>query len=224
MKTFGFDQLVGGNFFANARLLRSAIPKHLTLLEPHAGIGVINITVFNFTESEVGGHGELVISALLAPWATKSDNLPYASYYPIFLATTTKVSQDFVTRNFYMPKFEHEVDINFDRQGETRSVSVSHGGARIIELAVRSLGSLEPTSRSFQCFSSQGEQLYRAAVDITGQLCEHEEETGQLIIGPHEAGLQLGELFQERIPFREQFMESGVEYFHLPLAHDALRG
>ena len=49
------------------------------------------MSAFDFTESEVGPYGELVISILVPPFALTSAELPQAAIFPIAICTTTQM-------------------------------------------------------------------------------------------------------------------------------------
>ena len=81
----------------------------------------------------------------------------------------------------------------------------------LLELSIRSRKT-EPTSRLFQCFTQQ-DNLYQAPVWMQGWLAEHEEEAGLLKPGEHPWGLELDDMLDDVVPFREQFVEGGQEDF-----------
>lgn len=223
MSHFVFDQLIGSFFYAHTEVAETMLPKNLSLLQPHHGISVVDITVFNITDSEVGAYAEVVISLAVVPWAPQAEKLPYAAFYPVFLATTTEVSRNYAAKRWNLPKYEHDVEISFIKDEQRHYAHIRQGGKTLLELQVKPVGKYEPSNRYYQCFSKDDYNLYRSTVDIMGNLCEHEDEKGLLSIGNHSAIAPFSELFYEVIPFREQSMTSGDDYFGELLLHEELR-
>lgn len=72
----------------------------------------MNITVFDFVESEAGPYGEVVISLVVIPWASRDQELPHSAFFPIFLATTTYASRAHASERWKLPEYEHRVEVS----------------------------------------------------------------------------------------------------------------
>jgi hypothetical protein len=46
---------------------RRILPKHLEPVELHHGTSILSVTAFEFTETEVGAYGEIVMAVMVPP-------------------------------------------------------------------------------------------------------------------------------------------------------------
>jgi hypothetical protein len=209
---YEFRSALGGFFHADAKRAAAALPEGLRPLESHPGLAVLAVTVFDFHASEVGPYQELVASILVSPWAPRGESLPHAAFFPVLLATSTPASREHATERWRLPKLDRCLTIDIDRSSDERLAVVRD--ERDVLLRLRVTGTkLVDTHRTYQSFSADAEQLYRVTLDIEGQLSEHDEERGELVLGDHPISTSLAQLLDDPIPFREQCMDAGVERF-----------
>lgn len=219
MTRYGFRQAIGAFFLADSDVLRGLLPSGLQPLEARPGLGVLAVTAFDFTESEVGAYGELVMSVLVPPFANRGADLPEAATFPFALGTTTPASRAHAAERWYLPEHPGCFDIAFSGDADTRRVQVTEAGAPVLDLVVgrRSAG---VRTRLYQCFSARDGHVHRVDLQIRSNVNEHEEESGRLVLHPHVLCDRVaGALFDE-VPIREQSSDSGQQTFAELVSHD----
>ncbi len=100
---YGFRHALSAYFLAEADALSELLPRPLTPLTARPRHGVLAVSAFDFTESEVGPYRELVISILIPPFALTSAELPQAAIFPIAICTTTPASRLHAAERWYLP-------------------------------------------------------------------------------------------------------------------------
>src|SRR5690606_31886893 len=131
---YGFTRALGGFFHADATRLARLLPGGLRPLESHPDLGVLALTVFDFDESEVGRYRELVVSAMVPPWAPRGEPLPDAALFPILLATTTDRSRAHAALRWKLPELDRCLAIEFDGSAELERVRVGDGHRPLLQL------------------------------------------------------------------------------------------
>jgi hypothetical protein len=65
----------------------------------------------------------------------------------------------------------------------------------------------------YQSFMKDSSGAYRASVQVKGEISEHEEETGKLVLHEHELhkGLDIADVFE--VPIREIWTRNAVQIF-----------
>jgi hypothetical protein len=215
---YGFRQALSAYFLAEADALSGLLPSSLTPLTARPRHGVIAVSAFDFTESEVGAYGELVVSILVPPFALTSAELPQAAIFPIALCTTTPASRLHAAERWYLPAHDRCMDIQFEKNDEGQLVRVSDGEAPFLELRVGQT-STASSCRLYQCFSEHEEQIHRVDLRIEGGLDEHEEELGGLVLNDHPLVNHFAEAISDDIPLREQSMGEGEQRFETLVPH-----
>lgn len=218
MTTYDFRRAFSALFLAEYEALHKLLPPDLWPLEAQRGFGVLAVTAFDFTDSEVGAYGELVCSVLVPPWAPRGTTMADTAYYPFFLATSTEASRTHAAERWRLPAHARCLDIAFSGDDRQSTVSASEGGTPVLSLSVGLEGGAHGI-RTYQCFSSDAQGLYRVTLDIEGDYDEHEEELGLLTPGAHPLGQLLDELAQDLVPFREQSLARGQQRFGALLQH-----
>jgi hypothetical protein len=218
MTRYGFSQAMGAFFHVDGLAADKLVPEGLSAVEAHPGLAVAAVTAFDFTETEVGAYGELVLSLLVVPFATAGETLPLAAYFPFALATSTDASRAHATERWRLPQFAHCLHITFDESADGDQLLVRDGDEPVLTLTVGHTNS-ESGSRLYQCFSLDTGGLHRVNIEIHGAFDEHEEELGVLELGTHALTTDLANMLEDEVPFREQLMRAGEQRFGLLTPH-----
>lgn len=222
MTRYGFQQALGAFFLAETDAVRALLPASLPPLEARPGHAVLAITAFDFTESEVGAYGELVISVLVSPFAPRGSELPVAATFPVILCTTSAASRAHAAERWALPEHDRTLMIRFESDAQTRRVVVEDDGAPVLTLSVERRQAT-PCVRLYQCFSSRAGQVHRVNLNIEGSLDEHEEESGRLILHDHPLAARIAGMIADDVPLREQSMGAGEQRFEALLPHGSAR-
>lgn len=218
MTRYGFSQALGAFFLAPSSALRALLPTGLAPLEARPGHGVVALTAFDFTESEVGAYGELVLSALVAPYATRHGELPTAATFPFVLASTTPESRAHAAERWYLPEHDRCLEMAFTRDPGTHRVEVRDGGAPVLDLTVTRCAP-SAGARLYQVYSRRDGRTHRVDLHIDGPLEQHDRERGRLELHDHPLAARLGALLADETPILEQSMGAGEQRFQTLLIH-----
>lgn len=213
---YGYRDAVSGFFEFPTENARRLIPAHLQPVEVHHGTSVLSVTAFEFTETEVGSYGEIVMAVLVPPLVRPGERLPKSALYPYQVGTTTRAAREHAIERWHLPHWMEDVEMRFGRQGRTMTVSVAAGGRPVLDLDV-SEHAFGPVSHLYQSFMKDDSGAYIARITMEGAQSEHEEEMGRLRLHDHpfHRGLDVGEVSDT--PFRELWMRDGMQTFE-PLA------
>jgi hypothetical protein len=209
---YGYQNAISGFFEFPTDNARRILPRHLEPAELHHGSSIFSMTVFDFTESEVGSYGEVVMSVIVSPLVKAGEKLPKSAFYPYLVATTTKAARDHAIERWHLPHWMEDVAIRFEPQGRTLTARVEAGGAPVAELSIGD-HSWQPVSHLYQSFMKDDAGAYLAHITMQGEQSEHEEETGRVKLHDHpfNKDLVISEIYEQ--PFRELWMRNGVQTF-----------
>jgi hypothetical protein len=209
---YGYRNAISGFFEFPTENARRILPRHLEPAELHHGSSIFSMTAFDFTESEVGPYGEVVMSVIVAPLVKPGEKLPKSAFYPYLVATSTKAARDHAIERWHLPHWMEDIDVAFHREGRSIGARVAVGGAPVAELTITD-HSWAPVSHLYQSFMKDDSGAYLASITMEGQQSEHEEETGllKLFEHPFNQDLVLSEIYEN--PFRELWMRDGVQTF-----------
>jgi hypothetical protein len=209
---YGYKNAINGFFEFPTDNARRILPKHLEPAELHHGSSIFAMTAFEFTESEVGPYGEVVMAVIVAPLLKPGERLPKSAFYPYLVATTTKAARDHAIERWHLPHWMEDVEIQFEAVGRSLTARVRAEGTPVADLTI-SDHSWEPVSHLYQSFMSDDSGAYLAQITMRGEQSEHEEETGriQLYDHPFHRDLATSEIYES--PFREIWMRNGVQTF-----------
>jgi len=209
---YGYGNAISGFFEFPTENARRILPRHLEPAELHHGSSIFSMTAFDFTESEVGAYGEVVMSVIVAPLVKVGERLPKSAFYPYLVATTTKAARDHAIERWHLPHWMDDVEMEFQGEGRKLSASVKADGALVAELTITDY-SWQPVSHLYQSFMRDEAGAYLANITMEGQQSEHEEETGRLKLHDHpfNKDLMISEIWEQ--PFRELWMRQGVQTF-----------
>ncbi len=209
---YGYRNAISGFFEFPTENARRILPRHLEPAELHHGSSIFSMTAFDFTESEVGTYGEVVMSVIVAPLVKPGEKLPKSAFYPYLVATTTKAARDHAIERWHLPHWMEDVGVVFQPQGRTLTARVATEGAPVAELTITDY-SWQKVSHLYQSFMKDDEGAYLANITMEGSQSEHEEETGRLKLYEHpfNKDLAISEIYEN--PFRELWMRDGVQTF-----------
>ncbi len=209
---YGYKDAISGFFEFPTENARRILPAHLEPIELHHGTSIFSMTCFDFTESEVGSYGEVVMAVIVAPRVTPGERLPKTAYYPYLVGTTTRAAREHAIERWHLPHWMEDVGVEFDRRGRQISVGVTAEGRTVAEMTI-SDHSWNPVSHLYQSFMKDGERAYLASIVMEGQQSEHEEETGslRLLEGSFNKDLVVADVSE--VPFREVWMRDGLQTF-----------
>ena len=209
---YGYRNAISGFFECPTENARRILPRHLEPAELHHGSSIFSMTAFDFTESEVGTYGEVVMSVIVAPLVKPGEKLPKSAFYPYLVATTTKAARDHAIERWHLPHWMEDVGVVFQPQGRTLTARVATEGAPVAELTITDY-SWQKVSHLYQSFMKDDEGAYLANITMEGSQSEHEEETGRLKLYEHpfNKDLAISEIYEN--PFRELWMRDGVQTF-----------
>ena len=133
---YGYRDAISGFFEFPTDNARRILPSGLEPVELHHGTSIFSLTVFDFTESEVGAYGEAVMSVIVAPLVKPGERLPKSAFYPYLVATTTKAARDHAIERWHLPHWMEDVDIGFEREGNRLTAKVAADGAPVAEMTI----------------------------------------------------------------------------------------
>jgi hypothetical protein len=209
---YGYRNAISGFFEFPTDNARRILPRGLEPVEPHHGTSIFSMTVFDFTESEVGAYGEVVMSVIVSPLVTPGGRLPKSAFFPYLVGTTTKAARDHAIDRWHLPHWMEDVEVAFEQDGGRIKARVGVDGEAVAELTIGE-HSWGPVSHLYQSFMRDGDTSYLANILMEGNQSEHEEETGELRLNPHpfNKDLVISEIYEH--PFRELWMRDGVQTF-----------
>ena len=209
---YGYRNAISGFFEFPTENARRILPAHLEPVELHHGTSIFSLTAFDFTESEVGAYGEVVMSVIVSPLVKPGERLPKSAFYPYLVATTTRAARDHAIERWHLPHWMEDVAIRFTPAANRLTVNVDADGSPVAEMTVSDY-SWSPVSHLYQSFMRDGDKSYLANITMEGEQSEHEEETGHVRLHEHafNKDLVLSEVYD--IPFREIWMRNGAQTF-----------
>lgn len=209
---YGFSQVISGFFEFPVENARRIVPRGIEPVELHHGSAVLNVTAFDFNESEVGTYREVFMAVVVVPMVKPGEPLPHTAFYPYVVATNTKASREHAIERWHLPHWMEEVDILFETTPSGQRARLICEGAPALDVTVTD-HSWEPKTLHFQSFMRDESGSYLAKVAMEGQRCEHEEETGLLTLHDHPFNEALSVVDVSEQPFREMWMKSGMQTF-----------
>lgn len=209
---YGYSHAISGFFEFPTENARRILPRHLEPAELHHGSSIFSMTVFDFTESEVGSYGEVVMAVIVAPLVKPGEPLPKSAFYPYRVATTTRAAREHAIERWHLPHWMDDVEISFEEGDGSRTARVVADGDAVAELTITD-HSWNPVSHLYQSFMKDDDGAYLAHITMQGEESEHEEESGHIELFDHafNAELDVAEVYEE--PFREIWMRHGTQTF-----------
>jgi hypothetical protein len=207
---YAFSDAVSAFFEMPTELARDLLPRHLEPLEIRHGSGVFAVTAFHFTESMVGD--DEIVLAVIVPPMLQGGEFPKSAFYPFLLGTSTPESRAHAIERWHLPHHMADVGVNFEAKNGKIDIRVHDDGKPILDYGVAE-HQWSRVNHLYQAFMADDSGEYKVDIHMEGRFTEHEEETGWLELHDHPicAKLRAGEI--ETYPFRELWMQNGVQTF-----------
>ena len=181
-----FDFALTTFFEVETDLFQQHIPSRLNLMEVSPGVGLVNITAFNFPEGALGElpvFQELIFSAIVSP--DLSRGVPKFAMYVLSLGSTCQEHLDHSADYYKLPIHGLLTETKIDSEAIAIDYSDSDG-------QILAMNNCSPTTnfrgeeRYFQAFTLDGDNLTIADCYIEAQLFEHQltEDAGKLNVHP----------------------------------------
>jgi hypothetical protein len=105
-----------------------------------------------------------------------------------------------------------DIGVSFEQSNGKIDIRVHEDKRPILDLSVAEHG-WSDVNHLYQAFMRDASGAYKVNIHMEGRFTEHEEETGHLKLYDHPMceGLRPGEI--ETYPFRELWMQNGVQTF-----------
>jgi hypothetical protein len=209
---YRYRDAISGFFEFPTENARRILPRGLEPVEPHHGISIFAVTVFDFDETDVGSYREVVYAVIVPPLVSGNERLAKSAFYPWQVATTTHAAREHAIDRWHLPHWMDDVEVDLLREGRKITAKVKAEGSPAMDLAVTDY-SWAPVSHLYQSFQRDESGSYLANILFEGEKSEHEEETGCLLLQDHpfNKGLVIPEV--NETPFRELWMRNGVQVF-----------
>jgi hypothetical protein len=170
------------------------------------------MTCFDFTESEVGTYGEVIMAVIVAPFVKPGEPFPKSAFYPYLVATTTPESRKHAIERWHLPHWMADVSVDFEGADGQRSCRIGCDGETVAELTISDY-QWKPVSHLYQSFMNDDAGAYQANIVMEGEQSEHEEEKGKLVLHDHAFNKDLDITEVWDVPFRELWMRNGIQTF-----------
>jgi hypothetical protein len=209
---YGYSDAINGFFEFPTDNARRILPAHLEPVELHHGSSIFAMTVFEFTESEVGQYYEVVFSVGVMPLIKPGEPLPKNALYPYIVGTSTEASRLHAIERWHLPHWMQDVKVDFQRDDKNATARVEADGSPVAELTIAA-HTWAPVRHLYQSFMRDGSGSYYANILMEGQQSEHEDEVGsiQLFEHPFHDRLRIADVSEQ--PFREVWMKNGIQTF-----------
>lgn len=176
---WNFDFALTTFFEVDSFYLESLIPPQLNLQEAAPGIGLINLTAFNFVEGQLGvlpEFQELILSAIVAPDLHRG--VPSAAMFVLSLTSTCQEHLDHSLEYYKLPITDKLTVAKIDK--ENFKIDFEDRDGKIAQINnCASIGDWDSSQRYFQAFTQDGGDIYISDVFIEAPLFEH-QETGNI--------------------------------------------
>lgn len=195
---------------------RSILPSHLQPMELQHTRSILAVNAFEFTESEVGSYGEIVLAVIVPPMVEPGKPLPKSAFYPFMVGTTTEASRLHAIERWHLPHYMKDLEIAFTHNDGEMEVNVRDGDDPVLDLVVTA-HDFHPSKALYNAFMMDGDSRFKANIYMEAPHSEHEEEEGSLTLYEHEMTAPLSIPDVHTWPFREQWYAAGLQTFE-PLA------
>lgn len=209
---YGFRSCVAGFFEMPTIDARKILPPHLQPMELQHTRSILAVNAFEFTDSEVGPYGEIVLAVIVPPMVEPGKPLPKSAFYPWVVGTTTEASRLHAIQRWHLPHYMRDLAIDFDYADDHVDVAVTDDGRPVLECTITA-HHFEPSKNLYNAFMIDEDARFKANIYMEAPHSEHEEESGELLLHEHPmtAALTLDEV--NTYPFREQWYQAGLQTF-----------
>jgi hypothetical protein len=189
------------------------LPPHLPPIEVRPQRSILNVTAFHFRDTSVGPYAELVFSVVVPPMVSGWSHHPKAGFFPFMAATSSEASQRLLRDELRMPTHPEVVNTRFVEREDAVGIHVWCGRDPVIDMRV-TRHEWHTSTHLLHSFMVDGDQRFKADVQISGNYTMHEQEQGSLVLHPHAITRDLTLAEVSTSPFREHWLKEGWELFH----------
>ena len=191
---WNFDFALTTFYEVDAFQLESLIPPQLSLQEAAPGVGLINVTAFNFVKGQLGAlpeFQELILSAIVSP--DLSRGVPSAAMFVLSLTSTCQEHLDHSQDYYKLPVVELLTESSIDKINHEINFEDGNGKIAQIKNCAPVINEYNYSKRYFQAFTKEGEHVFISDVFIEASLFEHQEsgDTGKLYEHPFFKGIEV---------------------------------
>ena len=191
---WNFDFALTTFYEVDAFQLESLIPPQLSLQEAAPGVGLINVTAFNFVKGQLGAlpeFQELILSAIVSP--DLSRGVPSAAMFVLSLTSTCQEHLDHSQDYYKLPVVELLTESSIDKINHEINFVDGNGKIAQIKNCAPVISQYDYSKRYFQAFTKEGEHVFISDVFIEASLFEHQEsgDTGKLYEHPFFKGIEV---------------------------------
>ena len=208
---YAFDNAVSAFFEMPTELARELLPPHLEPLEVRHGSGVFAVTAFHFTESMVGEYDEIVLAVIVPPML-QGGEFPKSAFYPFLLGTSTPESRAHAIERWHLPHYMADIAVDFEQTDGKIEIRAHENGRPILDYGVAQ-HQWSRVNHLYQAFMADESGDYKVDIHMQGRFTEHEEEAGHLELHDHPMCERLRPDEIESYPFRELWMQKGMQTF-----------
>jgi hypothetical protein len=207
-----YSDIISGYFEFPTDNARRLLPPHLEPFELHHGSSILAVSMLDLPSSPVGPHRQVVMGIAVVPLVKADGRLPKAAVYPYLVATNNAMVRQVAGSMFHLPHWNEDVTIDLAKSGTSITGTVTSGAETVVELTVSEY-EWEPTDYVYQCFTKDATGAYVGNIHVKGELSEHEEETGKLVLQDHpfNTGLLITDVYD--VPFREVWTRKATQTF-----------
>lgn len=189
------------------------LPPHLPPVEVRPQRSVLNVTAFHFRDTQVGPYAELVFSVVVPPMVTGWSHHPKAGFFPFIAATSSRESQLLLRDELRLPTHPGLINARFVERDDQVRIQVWSDEGPVVDVVV-TRHEWHTSTHLLHSFMVDGEDRYKADVQISGSYTMHEQERGSLTLYPHPITRDLTLEEVSGSPFREHWLKEGYELFH----------
>ncbi len=199
--------------------IQPLIPPRLSLMEVAPGVGLINVTAFNFPEGALGHlpeFQELILSAIVSP--DLSRGVPRFAMYVLSLASTSQEHLDHSANYYKLPISAKLTESTIDRD----ALSISYGSDEGNILTMNNCDATldyKSEERYFQAYTSEGGEIYIADIYIRASQYEHQLAGDVGILQTHSFFHDIDMAEAEPIPYLQMIGrpgDTGKQYYYQP--------
>ena len=209
-----YADAVSGYFEFPTENARRLIPGHLEPFEVHHGSSIFSMTVLDMPQSPVGSYRQVVMAVAVVPYVKgdAGERLPKVAVYPYLVGTSAAMPRQIASSMFHLPHWTDDLTIDLAREGKSITAKVAAGAEPVAEMTISEY-EWERTEYLYQTFMKDASGSYRANIHVQGEISEHEEETGRLVLHDHpfNSGLMIADVYD--VPFREVWTRNAVQRF-----------
>ena len=206
-----YADAISGYFEIPTDNARRLLPPNLEPAELHHGSSILSMTVFDIPQSLAGAHRSVVMSVMVVPYVQGgAARLPKGAAFPYMCGTTSFMPRQLASTMFHLPHWNDNLKVDLRREGKTITAAVAVGKDPVAELTVSEY-EWQPADYMYQTFVKDGSGISRSDIQVRGEISEHEEETGKLVLYDHpfNAGLVIADVYD--VPFRETWTRNAVQ-------------